>query len=112
MELSSSNEFELSNKGFSSVHSEFTGNGWKLNKNQKDILIYGKDEYPCDEFIIKVTPSNILVTVPITTTNYMYTTSFNNYFQACDYLSLHLKNVEVYYKNKRLTRHSVDEEDD
>ena len=112
MDLSFSNEFELSNKGFSSVHSEFVMNGWNLKKNQKDLLIYGKDEYPCDEFIIKVTPTNILVTVPITNTNYMYTTTFNNYFNACDYILLHLKTIEDYYNNKKSKHRREDDDDD
>ena len=94
------------------MHSEFIMNDWKLKKNQKDLLIYGKDEYPCDEFIIKVTPTNILVTVPITNTNYMYTTTFNNYFNACDHISLHLKNIESYYSNKKSKHQREDEYED
>jgi hypothetical protein len=84
------------------MHSEFIKRNWKVNKNERDILIYGKDEYPCDDFTIKTTANSILVSVPITTTNYVYTAPFLDCTKACQYAVMHLKNVEEYYKNKKL----------
>jgi len=88
----------VTNKGFSIVHDEFMENGWKLKKNEKDLLIYRKDDRPLDEFTIKVTPTNIIISVPIVKTSYSYSVSVNDYFKACDFISLHLKTVERHYK--------------
>lgn len=91
----------VTNKGFSIVHEEFIENGWELKKNEKDLLIYRKDDRPLDEFTIKVTPTNIIISVPIVKTNCSYSVSVNDYFKACDFISLHLKNVESHYKEIR-----------
>jgi len=93
------NEYNvLSNKGFSTVHEEFMENGWSLKNNDKDLLIYSKSERALDDFTIKVTPSNILVSVPISNSNYLYSASFTDYYKACDFVSLHLNHIETHYK--------------
>lgn len=100
METLAANE-ELINKGFSIVHEEFVKQGWFLKKNKINSIIYKKDEYPSDDFTIKVNSNNISVSVPLSNSNYFYKASFNNYFQACEYLSLHLKNLERNYKEEK-----------
>ena len=100
METLATNE-ELINKGFSMVHEEFIKQGWFLKKNEINSIIYKKDEYPSDDFTIKVSSNNILVSVPLSNSNYFYKASFNNYFEACEYLSLHLTSLERNYKAEK-----------
>lgn len=83
------------NKAFMILHEDFVMNGWNLITNRNDYLVYTKDGYNCDEFIISIkSKNNIQVTVPMSNSNICYRTSFNNYFSACEFVSMHLKLYE------------------
>lgn len=84
------------NKGFMLLHEEFIQNGWIMNINEKNRLVYTKKENNCDEFIILINKkNNINVTIPVANSNIAYTTTFNSYFCACEFITMHIKNYEL-----------------
>lgn len=91
------NDFQsLKNKIFLDNHLYFTNNGWKLKENTKNDIIYNHPNYPTDEFKVNITNKYIKVTIPVLGANYAYSTTFNSYYQASEYLKLHLN----YYMDK------------
>ncbi len=88
------------NKGFITVHDEFIKNGWNLVNNEIGFIVYNNHSQPFDDFIAVIENNKITVSVPIATTNYLYTTSFNNYFSACEYMLSHLQNIIKYATEK------------
>lgn len=85
------------NKMFLDVNLEFINQGWKLHKNTLNEISYINPMYPTDEFKIKLNNKLITVTVPVMLLNYEYSTTFNSYFQASEYLLSHLENHSKYY---------------
>lgn len=91
------------NKAFMILHEDFIMNGWSLIINKNDHLIYMKNGYACDEFNINIkSKNNIQVIVPISNSNISYKTSFNNYFSACEFISMHLKFYEENITNNHI----------
>lgn len=83
------------NKAFMLLHEDFIMNGWNLITNNNDCLIYIKNNRVLDEFIINISSKNkIYVTIPVSNSNVSYRTSFNSYFSACEFISMHLKHYE------------------
>ena len=83
---------EPANIGFKPVHEEFLSKGWCLTNNNKQHLVYTSSANQYDEFIIKVEEKCIIVSVPMPNSNIQYRTSLPNYFEACEYITLHLNN--------------------
>lgn len=91
------NDFILPmNKGFMLLHEEFIQNGWIMSVNEQNRLVYTKKENNCDEFIILINKkNNINVTIPVANSNIAYSTTFNSYFCACEFITMHIKNYEL-----------------
>jgi hypothetical protein len=84
------------NKGFMILHEEFIQNDWIMTVNEQNRLVYTKKENNCDEFIILINKkNNINVRIPVANSNIAYTTTFNNYFCACEFITMHIKNYEL-----------------
>lgn len=81
---------EPANVGFKPIHDEFMRKGWTLSKNSMQHLVYTSAANQYDEFIIKVEEKAIIVTVPLPNSNIQYRTSLPNYFEACEYITMHL----------------------
>lgn len=79
-------ETETKNKGFSILAEAFKSKGWHLNKNEVDWVVFSHTGNELDSFEIRVYAKNIQVTVPLKNSRYQYVTSFNNYFEACEYM--------------------------
>ena len=94
-------ENNIVNKNFKYVNEEFINYDWKLERNEINNIIYSKNIYPCDEFIIKLKNNKIYVSIPLTSSNILYTTSFDNFFLANEYIINHLQNFE---NNKFITK--------
>jgi len=83
------NEEKLINKGFSNLEEHFSSRSWKIMRNDFEHIVYGKpgsEEY----FEIKLTKKEVYVIIPIKNSKAQYTTSFNNYFDASEYIEQHL----------------------
>jgi len=82
---------QLKNKGFALLHELFTENGWHLVKNDFEWIIYSKPGQETDLFEIRLDKNNIFVSIPIKNSAYQYRTTFNDYFQASEYLENRFK---------------------
>lgn len=77
---------EIKNKGFAILDQMFTENGWHLCKNEMNYICYTKFGNESDVFEIKIDAKNIHIGVPIKNSRFQYNTSFNDYFQASEYV--------------------------
>ena len=77
---------EIKNKGFALLDQMFKENGWHLCKNEMNNICYTKLSHETDLFEIKIDDKNIYVSIPIKNSPFQYNTSFNNYFQASEYI--------------------------
>ena len=77
---------EIKNKGFAILDQMFTENGWHLYKNEMNHICYTKFGNESDVFEIKIDVKNIHIGVPIKNSRFQYNTSFNDYFQASEYV--------------------------
>ena len=79
-------ESELLNRGFVIVDSIFRRNGWYLTKNEKNWISYTKFGDETSYIDIKFLGDTILVSIPIKNSPYQYSTTFNNYSDASEYI--------------------------
>ena len=77
---------EIKNKGFALLDKTFKENGWHLIKNEMNNICYTKFGNETDSFEIKIGCKNIQVSIPIKNSPYQYTTIFEDYFQASEYV--------------------------
>lgn len=77
---------EIKNKGFAILDQMFKQNGWHLCKNEMNYICYTKFGNESDVFEIKIDAKNIHIGVPIKNSRFQYNTSFNDYFQASEYV--------------------------
>lgn len=82
---------QLKNKGFAILHELFNQHGWHLVKNDFEWIIYSKPGHETDLFEIKLDKNCIFVSVPIKNSAYQFRTTFNDYFQASEYLEMRFK---------------------
>ena len=77
---------EIKNKGFAILDQIFKENGWGLVKNEMNYICYTKFGHETDVFEIKIDSKNIHIGIPIKNSKFQYNTSFNDYFQASEYM--------------------------
>jgi hypothetical protein len=77
---------EIKNKGFAILDQMFKENVWHLCKNEMNHICYTKFGTETDIFEIKIDTKNIHVGIPIKNSHFQYNTSFNDYFQASEYV--------------------------
>ena len=77
---------DIQNKGFIFLDTTFKKNGWHIVKNEMDYISYSKLGQETDVFSIKIEKNCINVSIPIKNSNYQFTTSFDHYYQASEYL--------------------------
>jgi hypothetical protein len=77
---------DIQNKGFILLDSLFKQNGWHIVKNEMNHISYSKLGQETDIFSIKIEKKYINVSIPIKNSNYQFTTTFTDYFQASEYL--------------------------
>ena len=76
----------IKNKGFTFLDALFAENGWCRVKNEPDHIIYTKFGHEIDQFEIKLGKTEAHVVIPMKNSRYRYTTSFDNYFEASEYV--------------------------
>ena len=86
---------EIKNKGFILLDSLFKENGWHMTKNEMNLIEYTKQGQESDFFQIKLDQKNVYVSVPIKNSPYQYKTSFNNYFDASEYVEKRFKDYAL-----------------
>lgn len=86
---------EIKNKGFILLDSLFKENGWHMTKNEMNLIEYTKQGHESDFFQIKLDQKNVYVSVPIKNSPYQYKTSFNNYFDASEYVEKRFKDYAL-----------------
>lgn len=77
---------EIKNKGFLLLDAMFKEHGWHSVRNEMNWLCYSKMGYETDLFDIKIDKNSIHVSIPIKNSPFQYHTSFNDYFQASEYV--------------------------
>ena len=80
----------LVNSGFELLHKKFISRGWELKENKSEAIVYIDPINENDRFSININQNNISVSVPISNSNIQYKTILNNYFDASEYLEMHL----------------------
>ena len=86
---------EIKNKGFILLDSLFKENGWHMTKNEMNLIEYTKQGHESDFFQIKLDQKNVYISVPIKNSPYQYKTSFNNYFDASEYVEKRFKDYAL-----------------
>lgn len=85
------NEYSLINKGVLLLDEMFLKNGWHNIKNEFNHIVYTRTGYETEYFEIKVDMTKVYVSIPIKNITYQYTTSFDNYFLASEYVESRFK---------------------
>jgi hypothetical protein len=82
----------IKNKGFLLLDILFKEKGWTLSKNELNWIEYKRQDFgDLDSFEIKIDKYKVNVSVPIKNTPYQYKTSFDNYYNAIEYVEKRFK---------------------
>lgn len=75
-------------KEFATLDPLFKQHGWYISKNEANYLSYTTSGYETDVFEIKMVDSSktIRVSMPIRNSPFQFNTSFDNCFQASEYI--------------------------
>lgn len=76
----------VKNAGFSILDNIFKENGWKIVKNELNWLSYTKFGDETSFFDIKILKERVIVSVPLKNSTYQFVTTFNNYYDATEYM--------------------------
>ena len=101
----------LKNKGFMVLEESFLQHNWKCIKNEMDHILYQKHGNDYDNFEMNITQNKICVSVPIKNSRFQYKTHFESYFNACEYVEMHLLNYEKKDEVKTRLEDKEDKED-
>ena len=85
------------NKGFNIVHDKFLENNFELTRNEDTELVYSNKNNQYDEFLIRVDVDQIVLSIPIINSNYSFRSTHKNYWDASEFIQMHLEN---YIKNQ------------
>ena len=85
---------ELKNKGFILLDEMFKSNGWHITKNEMGWIGYTKAGYETEFFDIRIDQTKIYVSFPLKNSVFQYTTSFKDYFTACEYIEARFKELQ------------------
>ena len=84
--------FNIKNKGFLLLDILFKENGWTMTQNELNFIEYKRPDFgDLDYFEIKIDKLKLNVSVPIKHTPYQYKTSFDNYYNAIEYVEKRFK---------------------
>jgi hypothetical protein len=82
----------IKNKGFLLLDILFKEKGWTLSKNELNLIEYKRSDFAdLDYFEIRIDKYKVNVSVPIKYTPYQYKTSFDNYYNAIEYVEKRFK---------------------
>jgi len=78
------------NKSFRFLEEEFIKKNWLLQVNEEDHIVFQSPSSNYDYFEIKIDQITIYVTVPLKNSKCKYMTQFKTYFQASEFVEMHL----------------------
>jgi hypothetical protein len=82
----------IKNKGFLLLDILFKEKGWTMSKNELNHIEYKRPDFgDLDYFEIIIDKYKVNVSVPIKHTPYQYKTSFDNYYNAIEYVEKRFK---------------------
>jgi len=81
----------IKNRGFADLDAVFTDNGWHKMRNEFNHIAFAKCGHEGDQFEIVLDKTSVNVIVPLKNSSFAYTTSFNNYFEASEYVEYRFK---------------------
>ena len=82
----------IKNKGFLLLDILFKEKGWMLSKNELNLIEYKRPDFgDLDYFEIRIDKHKVNVSVPVKHTPYQYKTSFDNYYNAIEYVEKRFK---------------------
>jgi len=81
----------IKNKGFADLDAVFSENGWRKMRNEFNHIAFAKCGNEADQFEILLDKTSVNVIVPLKNSSFAYTTSFNNYFEASEYVEYRFK---------------------
>jgi hypothetical protein len=70
----------------SGLEETFSQHNWFLQTNEPDHIVFNSPTSDYDYFEIFVDAKKIHVTIPLKNSTHKYKTSFNSYFNACEYV--------------------------
>ena len=76
------------NISFVCLEQEFAKHNWSLQINELDHIVFKSPISDYDYYEIYVDKSKINVSIPLKNSTNKYKTSFNSYFQACEYIEM------------------------
>jgi hypothetical protein len=85
----------IKNKGFILLDNLFTSKNWYKSKNEQNEISWRKQYAEIDEFKVKIDKTKIHVSIPLKNSAYRYTTVFDNYFLANEYLETRFKEFDI-----------------
>jgi hypothetical protein len=72
----------------SGLEETFGQDNWSLHTNEPDHIAFKSPTSDYDYFEIFVDSKKIYVTIPLKNSTYKYKTSFDSYFNACEYVEM------------------------
>jgi TFIIF-interacting CTD phosphatase-like protein len=91
------NDISIKNKGFLLLAELFRDHGWNICKNEMNWICFTKFGHETEFFEIHIDLSKIHVSIPIKNSPYQYNTSFQNYFEASEYIEERFKDFILEY---------------
>ena len=88
------------NKGFMILEEKFIEFGYHYVINSMDHILYQKKSNDYDFFEIRISNNKLFVSVPIKKSNFQYKTHFTSYFEASEYIEMHLLDFEKVEEKK------------
>jgi hypothetical protein len=85
---------KIKNNAFSTLEELFYQHNWVLDKNELTHFTFKKENNDYDYFEINIETDRINVTIPLKKSIYKYSTFFKDYFSACEYIEMHVKDYE------------------
>ena len=79
---------KFKNISFVCLEEEFAKHNWLLEINEADHIVFKSPTSDYNYYEIYVDKNKINVSIPLKNSTYKYKTSFNSYFEACEYIEM------------------------
>jgi hypothetical protein len=87
------------NIGLSEIDKLLVSRGWERSQEESGEFRYKRDPTTQDEYVIRLTDKHIVIAVPLPNSEFLFATKFNSYFQAAEFIEMHLDMDEERRRN-------------